>query len=279
MTGDIFCMIKYAAIFLMLFFSTASIAAAELTDQELNAALDEAGELFHQANSLSQADPDKAKELYQQSILRYRKVIEQGNVKNSDLYYNIANGYLLKGEVGRAILNYRRAQQFNDADPELIGNLAYARSLCIDQIPIKTQEKVMQTLFFWHYDFSLKSRFIVAAIFWSITCLIITLKILVKRKSNPAILLAMVCLLITLAFVGSVIYETSRQTAAVQGVITADSTIARQGDGLNYPESFKEPLHSGTEFDLLEKRNNWLKIQLNNGDSAWISASEAETIN
>ena len=52
------------------------------------------------------------------------------------------------------------------------------------------------------------------------------------------------------------------QAARISGVITADEVIARQGDGRSYEPSFKEPLHTGTEFDLLERRSGWFHIKL-----------------
>ena len=68
------------------------------------------------------------------------------------------------------------------------------------------------------------------------------------------------------------------ENAHRQGVITLDSVVARQGDGENYPASFTEHLHSGTEFDLLEERRDWLRIELSSGDEAWIPIDSAGII-
>jgi len=48
--------------------------------------------------------------------------------------------------------------------------------------------------------------------------------------------------------------------------------------GRNYPPSFKEPLHEGTEFNLLEKRSGWFHIKLFDGSEGWIPDDSAETI-
>ena len=62
------------------------------------------------------------------------------------------------------------------------------------------------------------------------------------------------------------------------GVVIAESVVARQGDGDNYPKSFNEPLHAGTEFDVIEQRPDWLYIELQNGQNTWIPTQSAELI-
>ena len=46
---------------------------------------------------------------FAEAISIYQAIIEAG-VTSSDLYYNLANAYFKQGELGRAIVNYRRAQ-------------------------------------------------------------------------------------------------------------------------------------------------------------------------
>ena len=74
-----------------------------------------------------------------------------------------------------------------------------------------------------------------------------------------------------ICFAASVGLEAIKQANTVCGVIVAESIIARQGDGQNYPASFKEPLHSGTEFDLIERRPGWLHIRLTDDSDGWIT--------
>ena len=56
------------------------------------------------------------------------------------------------GDLGRAILNYRRAQLLLPGDPDLLSNLEYARSRRADKIPEPEPRLLLKTLFFWHYD-------------------------------------------------------------------------------------------------------------------------------
>ncbi len=61
-------------------------------------------------------------------------------------------------------------------------------------------------------------------------------------------------------------------------MVIASEVVARQGDGLNYPASFEEPLHAGTEFRLLEKRPGWFYIQLADESEAWIQDDKGQEI-
>jgi hypothetical protein len=78
--------------------------------------------------------------------------------------------------------------------------------------------------------------------------------------------------------IASVSVEQYVLTTYRSGVITADSIVARQGDGNNYPESFSEPLGSGVEFDLIEQRPGWLHIKLSSDQDTWIPDHSAELI-
>ena len=84
--------------------------------------------------------------------------------------------------------------------------------------------------------------------------------------------------LLTVCFLTSVVLETQAQSDRIYGVITADEVVARQGDGPNYPESFKDPLHAGTEFDLLERRSGWFHIRLSDNSDGWIPDNAAGLI-
>jgi hypothetical protein len=190
-------------------------------------------------------------------------------VHNAKLYYNLANAYLLKEDVGRAILNYRRAAALDGSDLNIQKNLTFARSQRIDKVDVATQKRVLETLFFWHYDFSLRTKFLLACLSFAALCLALTGAVWLGRGpvTTTGAVLAGVLLLCFLTSLG---IETHRQANTRSGVITTQQIVARQGDGPNYPPSFKDPLHAGTEFELLEHRPGWLHIRLSDGTDAWI---------
>lgn len=248
---------------------------ADLSSSERKNLYDQANDAFRQA--LAQTDAKAAHEQFDKAILSYKRLIQEGGIHNAKLYYNLANAYLLNDNIGKAILNYRRAERLNRRDANIQKNLAFARSRRLDQVSLETRQKVLQTLFFWHYDFNIRTRFILACIFFAVTC--ISLTILLWRGRNSAVLVTtFIAALLTIALNISIALEQYQESRTQEGVIIAADIIARQGDSDTYPPSFKEPLHAGTEFDIREHRTGWFHIQLADGAEAWIPDDAGEII-
>jgi tetratricopeptide (TPR) repeat protein len=252
-----------------------TLVKAELPKEQICSLYSQANNDFSQANSTG--DTEQAKKLYKKAILGFERIIEEGQVKNAKLYYNLANAYLLHDELGKAILNYRRAEKLDGSDENIKKNLAFARNKRTDKVVVKTEKRVLQTLFFWHYDFSIQTKFLLVCIFFGIACLSSTA--VLKFGRNSSLLAAIIiCGIITICLFTSVIIESKNQKSTINGVITISEIVARQGDGQNYPESFKEPLHEGTEFELLERRPQWFHIKLYDDSDAWIPVDSAELV-
>jgi len=249
--------------------------AAELPRQQLYALLNEANTAFQQANAAS--DSDRANEFYAKAILLYQKIVEQGGVHNAKLYYNLANAYFLKEDIGRAILNYRRAARLDGGDINVQKNLAFARSQRIDKVAVQTERRVLETLFFWHYDTALQTRFFLTCLFFSALCVTLTVMIWVGRGPATSAV-AVVAAILLVCLLTSVVIDSHRRAHTAYGVITAPEVVARQGDGPNYPPSFKDPLHAGTEFEIIEQRPGWFHIELTDGTDAWIPDDNAELV-
>jgi hypothetical protein len=260
----------------VLFFAANAQAQYQPSKEQTYSLFEQANQAFRQANSIAD-NPQKAEKLYETAILNYEKIINDGRIKNAKLFYNLGNAYFLKGELGKAILNYRRAEELDKNDANIHKNLAFARSRRIDEVKVKTEKRVLQTLFFWHYDFSLGTKFLVACLCFAIVCVCLTIMIWLG-KSGPVITASVIAGILVICFAGSVFVESFQRSNRICGVIIADSVVARQGDGQNYPVSFKEPLHTGTEFDLLEQRPGWLHIKLSDDSDGWIPETSADLI-
>src|SRR5262249_50947196 len=74
---------------------------------------------------------DAANKLYEQGKFNeaasaYEKLVQSGQV-SAALYFNLGNAFFKAGQVGRAIAEYRRAEQLTPRDPDLRANLQFAR--------------------------------------------------------------------------------------------------------------------------------------------------------
>jgi tetratricopeptide (TPR) repeat protein len=262
---------------LVCLFFTAGLAAGDtLSKEQVRTLFNQANDAFRQANSTTE-DTDKANSFYEKAILGYEKIIREGHTENPKLYYNLANAYLLKGDIGRAILDYKRAEKLDKSDSDIQKNLAFARSRRVDKVEIKTEKQILQTLVFWHYDFSMRTKFVVTCVCFAVFCLVLTVMIWSGR--NALLTTTMIVSVVLLfCFIGSLAVDEYSQAAKLSGVIVSPEVVAYQGDGQNYPPSFKAPLHAGTEFELIERRPGWFHIKLADGSDGWIQQNTAEII-
>ena len=70
---------------------------------------------------------------FAEAAQQYEALIGLG-YQDAAVYYNLGNAYMEDGDLGRAILNYLRAEELSPRDPDIMANLALARSRTVDQL-------------------------------------------------------------------------------------------------------------------------------------------------
>ncbi len=275
--------ISFSLIMIFTFFAClfSGIFITDLNAKELDRAAitdlySQAKDLFRQADRKSASSPEEAVSLYKKAAMRYERLIKEGGIKNGKIYYNLGNIYFRLNDIGRAILNYRKAEQYIPNDSNLRQNLDYARQKRIDKIGEKQETKVLKTLFFWHYDLSVRTRIILFTIFFSLIWIFAGLRIFFKR---PFLFWCItVSAFFSILLTGSLVIAEYNLKEIRPGVIISAETTARKGNSETYEPSFKEPLHAGTEFTLLEKRGNWYRIELPDSRTCWVPSNDVEMV-
>ncbi len=265
-----------AALLAILAIAGASSARAKLSDQEIASHRTQAEQLFRRAMELDRTDPDAAKAYYQEAILHYEAIVKEGGVRNGRLYYDIGNAYFRLGDIGRAILNYKRAELLMGADQNLKQNLDYARDRRADRIELRQKERVLQTLFFIHYDVPSSVKLVVFAAAFGALWASAAVRLFL-RSGWLKVVLALAAV-VSAVFLASLVVDAASFARNPEGVIVAPEVVGRMGDADTYQPSFKEPLHAGSEFRLLEKRPGWWHVELVNGDRTWIPEGSAELV-
>ncbi|MFT5467567.1 MAG: tetratricopeptide (TPR) repeat protein [Verrucomicrobiales bacterium] len=267
---------KGAALIVAVLISIPGLARADrgsLNDFEISQLFKQGNDLFRQANSLTSADPAQAEQLYRGAILRFERIFRESDVRNGQLFYNIGNAYFRIDELGKAILNYRRAEELTPNDSNLQQNLEFARSRRADPIEEKAQKRILETVFFWHYDFSSSTRAWIFGIAFVAIWVAAGTRLFIKRSFlNWIIGIASV---IAAVFLASLVVEARAASQTNPGVILVEEVIARKGDSETYEPSFSKPLHAGTEFDVLETRAGWFRVELADGRECWLPAQAA----
>jgi tetratricopeptide (TPR) repeat protein len=247
-----------------------------LTRSEISDLFSQAKRLFNEATGILATDPVRANALFEQSALYFERMVNEGGVRNGKLYYDIGNVYFRTGDIGRAILNYRRAERLIPNDPNLHQNLTYARTRRVDAIDRAERALVSRVLFFWYYDLSSQTRLLVFGISFSLVWIFASLKLLLGRRGF--VWAAAAAALVAVVFLGSLAYESVDARRNPPAVVLAEEIVGRKGNSETYQPSFQAPLHAGTEVILREKRGSWLLVELQDGRRTWLPASTVEPV-
>lgn len=258
---------------LIIMFASAAPALSPVEKADL---FSRAKSAFEEGNALRAKDVASARSKYALASQLFERIARDGSVRNGKLYYNIGNACFLQDKIGQAILNYRRAEKLIPRHGDLRKNLNAARIVRKDQIETPAQKKILEILFFWHYDFSLYVRFILFVVCFGALWVTAALPLLrpgmnVRRPVATAALLSTV-------LAASIFVEEYTRATTREGVILAGEVTARKGDSESYSPSFNAPLHEGTEFVLADERKDWLHIRLMDGRTCWIPRSSVGLI-
>ncbi len=253
------------------------LALIPVQAQDAAVIFEEANTFFQQANRLQSNDPEAARGLYQRAVLRYERLISESGIHNGKLYYNLGNAYFQMDDIGRAILNYRKAERLNPSDSNVSHNLEFARTRRYDKFEDAQQTQVLRTLLFWHFDLAPSTRLgiftLLSLFFWAT----MILRLLGRLSISMGALAGLG--IVTALFLGSIVYDAAVGEKQRHGVVTAPDVVARKGDGETYEPSFTDPLHAGAEVRLLEQRPEWYQVELPDGRRCWLPSRDVELIN
>ena len=228
------------------------------------------------AYTLGMASKDRDERLrhFSEAERFFSAAIEAG-ADSGDSWVNLGNAALQAERLGPAILAYRRALILEPGSERATQNLAHARTLLPDWVPVPAPDGVFNTFFFWQRTVSLSARADWAAGAFAVSAILIAIGY-AMRIAFPRYL-GILFALIWMALMSS-IYLRPNSTANGEGVIVMPETVGRAADSINAPLRFGEGLPSGSEVRILEDRGGWLHIELYNGRDAWVAASAIKRV-
>jgi tetratricopeptide (TPR) repeat protein len=218
-----------------------------------------AAEGFLQGNKLYQAGD------YAGAAKAYESVLAEG-VTAPGLEYNLGNAYLKSGDVGRAILHYRRALKLDPTFESAQTNINYARSLTQDVKP----ENPGAGHWAWVSRLRLGPSVAAFLLFAAVTAfaLVAALRLTVWRSRGAAAVLQAVLGGLAVLLVAALVFEWSQLEGAREGVVVAQNIEVRSGPGDQYTVSFR--LHPGTEVDILRQTAGWREVRVSDRLQGWM---------
>ena len=208
---------------------------------------------------------------YEQAAALYENLLAL-EISNGSLYYNLGNSYLKAGKIGKALVNYRRAELFMPRNEDLQANIQYALQQTIDKIEGRDPYSYVKSFCFWYSRLTIKELvtiFLVANIgLWGVALL----QLFKKQEYLRLVLYALIAS--TMVFGVSAAVKLYALYYKPGGVVTAREITVRAGGSINDTALFG--LHEGAEFDWLEDDDGWVKIQLRDGKKGWVQKETVE---
>jgi len=238
-------------------------------------------QLFREAQDFQRGEPtsrEEAKHRFRTAAECFERLYDRG-VISTELLTNVANAYYFAGDLGKAVLFYRRALLADSGNRSARDALEAIRS----QMPLRPPPpgpaaNLAETMLFWHQGMSFQTRRWVFLLVFPCVWVCLALGLL---RPRPFRRLGVLLALIAVPLAASLVYDAFASGADDDGVIVGE-TVGRRGDYASYSPSHNEPFPPGTEVTVTQSRaregETWLAVRLLDGSESWVPADRVERL-
>jgi tetratricopeptide (TPR) repeat protein len=214
---------------------------------------------------------------YAEAAAGYEAIIDFG-VYDSDVYYNLGNAYFKLGDLGRAILNYRRAYRLAPRDADITTNLVIARAQTVDQLEVTAAGALANLVQLAEEWLTLGEAAILALVLWLLMCGLAVAAIFWPRwRRWVGVGLGVVGLFLAIGLVSMANRYYTEQWYP-PAVIVAGQVNVTSGPGGSDQYLVEFDLHSGAEVSLMESRPGWRRVRLSDNLQGWVPAESVELV-
>lgn len=225
----------------------------------------------------------------------------------TEVLTNAANSYYFAGDIGEAVLSYRRALAMAPRNEAARSALEHIRQGLPFQKKVSSVTTLVQSLFFWHDE-----RFFALRL-WAFYCFFPAAWVLFAvevarsrwrwlralllpvlpfallafgleylfRLRRPYATVGVLCLIPALAVLSSLLIDAIVDEPGREAVVLVE-VEGKKGNGESYRDSHDAPLPPGIEVRILDRRQGdgrtWLDVELLDGTSAWIPEATVERV-
>ena len=214
---------------------------------------------------------------YEEAIEQYESLIEEGKIA-ADIYYNLGNAYFKNNEIAPSILYYERALKLDPSNEDAAFNLKIANTKTIDKVetlPSLFIENAWQTFITsrsvdgWA-TLSIISIFV--ALFFFIGYLFLRQVVIKKIGFYGGVLIVVVSL-----FTWFMAHQHNSLLKSKSDAIVF-ANISSVMSEPNEKSNKLFTIHEGLKVNLLDEKNGWSKIKIQNGNIGWVKSGEIKEI-
>lgn len=269
---------KLIAVILLGFVMSPTVASAQDTVDNPSLTLEQA--IAQLDASIQHAGKHNADEDIREAAAILAYVLKHEGIASADGELTLGNAYFVGGDLGWAILHYRKGLQIDPSHELLRKNLAHARSFVEPSVPESSKSGwIRSSLLAWQHItdrwtmwFAIIGLLTLASIFWSLRIIDPTKRVPVKVPVSLGV--------IGFVALGLLSYEQWTVANQRELVIVTPGTGFYSGPSRSvYQEIYDGPLGIGTEAIELDRRDGWVNIRLSNAQEGWIIDEQGAFVN
>lgn len=254
-------------LFIAILFTNFSLCA----QKETTLSADSAQILMEAGNNAYQAKD------YQSAIFNYLQIVDAG-YQSAVLHYNLGNAYFKVGDKASALLWYERALRMNPNNEDIKHNIAFVNQKLTDKIDILPEIFIVR---WWKSIATLCNgeTWTIISIICNIILFTALLFMFLSRRNwirKTGLVIAILSLIFTIFSIIFAHRQTYYYTKNPEGIIT--TTVI---SGKSTPDNSGTDLfiiHEGLKVKITDQMNEWIEIQIPNGEKGWIKEDNLEII-
>ncbi len=215
---------------------------------------------------------------YAAAVSAYEAVLSAG-FESADLHYNLGNAYFKSGDLGRAILEWERAERLAPTDSDIEANLELARSLTADAIEPMPRFWLFSLADWW---IELLPRMVLIGfviLAWLAVGAGSMLRIL-SRDDRPRRVGAWiaVCGGVLLLLLGPNFMVREMGLGRAERAVILFDTVPVRSAPLAEDDLTVFEIHEGTRVRVDRRSGDWAEVVLDDGKVGWVPVEVMETI-
>lgn len=214
---------------------------------------------------------------YGKAISSFMTILENGQ-HSSSLYFNLGNSFYKINDVANSIFYYEKALLLSPNDKDIVDNLSFSKNMLIDKIEILPTNQLKQ---FSNYVLGLlnvNKWLYLGLIILYISALFFLLYFFNSKSSlkKKYFIASIVSLFFAVFFFSAGITKNLNQKSNLFAIIFDEKIDFRSEP--NYRSEVLFNLHEGTKVLIKEELNDWVFVEIQDGNKGWIETQSIKKI-
>ena len=220
-----------------------------------------APDAFEQANQLYERGQ------FAEAAAAYEALV-RANTTSPALFFNLGNACFKAGRLGRALVNYRRAEELAPRDPDIRANLQFARN-SVPGANLRPANRWVR----WLPRLTLNEAALVAAVTLWVWAGLLTLRQLRPATRKPLRVLTLLAGVLTLFLVAFAAANWHLRRATLTAIVVVPEATVHYGPLDESPSAFS--VRDGLELEVADTKGDWVQVTDATRRVGWIKRDQA----